>query len=131
VCDFVPPHASNPFDDTFEIKSQCCNISALPRVTVGEQGSREGRLEGAMVMCQKREVQIEDLRNHGLEAVMTLKRVLACGAKVSPDPKRAGFYEVESRSTVYYIYAPRLNGKVTLLATWPRERELVHSGAAA
>ena len=84
-----------------------------------------------MVMYQKREVQIEDLRNHGLEAVMTLKRVLACGAKVSPDPKRTGFYEVESRSTVYYIYAPRLNGKVTLLATWPRENELAHSGAAA
>jgi hypothetical protein len=84
-----------------------------------------------MVMCQEREVQIEDLRNHGLEAVMTLKRVLACGVKVSPDPKRAGFYEVESRSTVYYIYAPRLNGKVTLLATWPRESEMAHSSAAA
>jgi hypothetical protein len=89
------------------------------------------RLEGAMVSCQKREVQIEDLRNHGLEAVMTLKRVLSCGAKVTPDPKRAGFYEVESRSTVYYIYAPRLNRKVTLLATWPRANELMHSGAAA
>ena len=67
----------------------------------------------------------------GLEAVMTLKRVLSCGAKVTPDPKRAGFYEVESRSTVYYIYAPRLNGKVTLLPTWPRVSELAHSSAAA
>lgn len=105
----------------------------LQHFDVAERISSEGkqRLEGAMVSCQKREVQIEDLRNHGLEAVMTLKRVLTCGAKVTPDPKRAGFYEVESRSTVYYIYAPRLNGKVTLLATWPRESELMHSGAAA
>ena len=124
--------ASNPFDDTFEIKSQGCNIWTLPGVSVGEQReSRERRMEGAMMPCQKRDLQIEDLRSHGLEAVMTLKRVLTCGAKVSPDPKRAGFYEVESRSTVYYIYAPRLNGKVTLLATWPRESELAHSGAAA
>ncbi|MGA8143388.1 MAG: hypothetical protein WB987_05820 [Candidatus Acidiferrales bacterium] len=84
-----------------------------------------------MVMCREQNVQIEDLRNHTPETVMTLKRVLACGAKVSPDPKRAGFYEVQSRSTVYYIYAPSLNGKVTLLATWPSEDELVHSSAAA
>jgi len=83
-----------------------------------------------MVMCRSQSIQIEDLRNHGAKTVMTLKRVLACGAKVSPDPKRAGFYEVESRSTVYYIYAPTLNGKVTLLATWPSEEELAHSTAA-
>lgn len=122
-------HASNVLDEILEIKTQRCNILMGADVTVREQ--RKTRLEGAMVTCHKRDVQIEDLRNHGLEAVMTLKRVLACGAKVSPDPKREGFYEVESRSTVYYIYAPRLNGKVTLLATWPRENELTHSGAAA
>lgn len=79
----------------------------------------------------RKEVQIEDLRNHSPETVMTLKRVLSCGAKVTPDPKRTGFYEVESRNTVYYIYAPSLNGKVLLLATWPSEKALVHSSAAA
>jgi len=84
-----------------------------------------------MVMCRSQSIQIEDLRNHSPETLMTLRRVLACGAKVSADPKRSGFYEVESRSTVYYIYAPTLNGKVTLLATWPREEELMHSSAAA
>jgi hypothetical protein len=84
-----------------------------------------------MVMCGKRNIQIEDLRNHSPETVMTLRRVLSCGARVTPDPKRTGFYEVESRSTVYYIYAPTMNGKVTLLATWPSERELAHTSAAA
>jgi hypothetical protein len=83
-----------------------------------------------MVMCRERQVQIEDLRNHSPETVMTLRRVLQCGAKVTPDPKRAGFYEVESRSTVYYIYAPTMGGKVTLLATWPAEKELTHTFAA-
>ena len=88
-----------------------------------------------MLTCQgreaRKEVQIEDLRNHSPETVMTLKRVLSCGAKVTPDPKRAGFYEVESRGTVYYIYAPSLNGKVLLLATWPSELVPAHSSAAA
>jgi len=82
-------------------------------------------------MCGKQQVEIEDLRNHGLEAVMTLKKILACEGSVFPDPKRAGFYEVESRSSVFYIYAPRLNGKVILLATWPKQNELAHAGAAA
>jgi hypothetical protein len=84
-----------------------------------------------MMTCMERSIQIEDLRNHSPETVMTLRRVLSCGAQVTPDPKRAGFYEVESRATVYYIYAPTMNGKVTLLATWPSERELAHTSAAA
>ena len=84
-----------------------------------------------MVACGERKVQIEDPRNHSPEAVLTLKRLLACGAKVSPNPKRAGFYEVEGRSTVYYVYAPSLNGKVVLLATWPSEDSLAETYAAA
>lgn len=69
-------------------------------------------------------IQVEDLRNHGPEAVMTLRYLLTCGAKITSDPKRAGFYEVEGESTVFYVYAPTRNGKVTLLATWPSERAL-------
>lgn len=84
-----------------------------------------------MVSCRVPEIQIEDLRNHSPESLMTLKRVLACGAKVTSDPKRAGFYEVESSTTVFYIYAPRLNGKVTLLATWPNEKQFAPRSVAA
>jgi len=74
-------------------------------------------------------IQVEDLRNHGAEAVMTLRHLLTCGAKITPDPKRAGFYEVESDSTVYYIYALSTNGKVALLATWPSESALAVAAA--
>jgi len=75
-------------------------------------------------------IQVEDLRDHGVEAVMILRHLLTYGAKISPDPKRAGFYEVESDSTVYYIYAPSKNGKVVLVATWPSESALaVASGS--
>jgi hypothetical protein len=69
-------------------------------------------------------IQVEDLRNHGPETVMTLRYLLTCEAKITPDPKRAGFYEVESESAMYYIYAPTRDGKVLLLATWPSEGAL-------
>ena len=69
-------------------------------------------------------IQVEDLRNHDPGTVMTLRYLLKCGAKITRDPKRAGFYEVEGETTVFYVYAPTRNGKVTLLATWPSESAL-------
>ena len=77
-----------------------------------------------MVMQWEREVNIEDLRNHPIEAVITLRNLLAGGARVTPDPKRTGFYEVESGSTVYYIYSSPTSEKILLLATWPNESVL-------
>ncbi|HUO34212.1 MAG TPA: hypothetical protein VMU43_04410 [Candidatus Acidoferrum sp.] len=67
---------------------------------------------------------IQDLRNHPAEVVLTLRRLLAGGAKVTPDPKRLGFYEVESNGVVYYIYESTPSGKILLLATWPAEEVL-------
>jgi len=64
---------------------------------------------------------IQDLRNHPSEVVLALRRLLAGGAKVTPDPKRPGFYEVESNGVVYYIYEAVPSGKILLLATWPAE----------
>lgn len=84
-----------------------------------------------MVMRWQREVEIEDLRNHPAEMVMTLRHLLAGGAKATPDPKRPGFYEVESGSVVYYIYASPTLEKILLLATWPNERALAGACAAA
>jgi len=67
---------------------------------------------------------IQDLRNHPQEVVLALRQLLAGGAKVTPDPKRSGFYEVESGSVVYYIYESMPSGKILLLATWPAENAL-------
>lgn len=69
-------------------------------------------------------MQIEDLRNHPQEAIISLKKLLSNGARVTPDPKRLGFYEVESGSLVYYIFAPPSAQKIILLATWPHESAL-------
>ncbi len=76
-------------------------------------------------------VQIEDMRNHPAELIVSLRQLLADGAAITPDPKRHGFYEVESDSTVYYICDSRTSGKILLLATWPAESVLAGAPAAA
>jgi hypothetical protein len=72
-----------------------------------------------MVMVLEREMEIEDLRNHSAETINVLRDLLLQGASVRPDPKRAGFYELEHESTVYYIHLSPVTGKILLLATWP------------
>jgi len=74
-----------------------------------------------MVMALERELQIEDVRNHPIETVKMLRDLLLNGSRVTPDPKRSGFYEVEDAWTVYYIHMSPITGKVLLLATWPSE----------
>ncbi len=63
---------------------------------------------------------IEDLGNHAVESVEKLRALLASGAPAKTDPQRKGFYEVENCSRVYYIHVCP-NGKVLLLAIWPKE----------
>jgi hypothetical protein len=74
-----------------------------------------------MVMNLERDTRIEDLRNHPEELVRSLETLLASGANVTPDPKRPGYYEVESGARVYYINISPNSGKILLLATWPTE----------
>ncbi|HTR46142.1 MAG TPA: hypothetical protein VMM16_01980 [Verrucomicrobiae bacterium] len=77
------------------------------------------------------QAQIEDLRNHSPETVLALRDVLSGGATVIPDPKRRGFYEVQSDSLVYYIHVSPTNGNILLLATWPAEANLSQRNSAA
>lgn len=67
----------------------------------------------------EREFEIEDLRNHPARTLNLLRDLLAGGAELIPDPKRAGFYELHDGSTVYYIHVSPANGRIILLATWP------------
>ena len=77
-----------------------------------------------MVMAQEREMQIEDVRNHPVETVTMLRNLLFSGTQVTPDPKRADFYELEDAGVVYYIHISPISGKILLLATWPSEAAL-------
>ena len=74
-----------------------------------------------MVMKLEHELNIEDPRHHSPERIETLRRLLAGGARVEADPKRSDFFEVESGSDVYYIHISPINGKIVLLAAWPKD----------
>ncbi len=82
-----------------------------------------------MVANVSSKAQIEDLGNHPTETVAALRSLLAGGASTIPDPKRTGFYEVESDSVVYYIHVSPVTGRVLLLATW--QNEAVAAGRAS
>jgi hypothetical protein len=64
--------------------------------------------------------EIQDLRNHSAPTVIALALLLARTAKITPDPKRKNFYEVEGSSEVYYIHVSPVNGIIYLLAVWQK-----------
>ena len=74
---------------------------------------------------------VKDLRNHSPETLQALRGLLAGGADVRPDPKRAHFYELEGETHTFYIYISPADGAVELLATWAREDRPAHSELAA
>jgi hypothetical protein len=65
------------------------------------------------------EVEIEDLMGHPPEMVEELRAELSDCARMTPDPKRAGFYEVQAAELTYYIHVIPSSRKVLLLAAWP------------
>jgi hypothetical protein len=82
-----------------------------------------------MVTNPSGKAQIEDLGNHSTETLAALRGLLARGASTIADPKRNGFYEIESELVVYYIHVSPVTGKVLLLATW--QNETVPAGEAS
>ncbi|MGH9689210.1 MAG: hypothetical protein ACRD5K_19245 [Candidatus Acidiferrales bacterium] len=65
------------------------------------------------------EYEIEDLLGHPAEMIEELRERLSENANIIPDPRRAGFYEVQSADSTYYIHVIPNSGKVLLLAAWP------------
>ena len=74
-----------------------------------------------MFRVLRNDIQIEDLGNHPAATVAGLQNLLASNPNVAPDPKRAGFYEVEGRTVTYYIHISPVTGKILLLAAWPNQ----------
>lgn len=72
------------------------------------------------------EFEIEDVRSHPFEMVEDLREHISECARMIPDPKRAGFYEVETACLTYYITIVPGSGKVLLLAAWPRQHGTVN-----
>jgi hypothetical protein len=83
-----------------------------------------------MVVTIEPVLQIEAPRNHSLEILERLRRLLDSGASARPDPKRPDFFEIEDDTQVFYVHVVKASGKVTLLAVWNREAEDIAARAA-
>lgn len=78
-----------------------------------------------MMTITKQPPLVEDLRNHSQDQIDELRSLLQSGARSRPDPRRPGFFEVEGRSYVYYIFKYPSGTKVLLLGAWDRESDPV------
>lgn len=66
-----------------------------------------------------RDFEIEDVLGHPPEMAEELRAGLSGGARMIPDPKRTGFYEVQCPQLTYYVHVIPGSGKILLLAVWP------------
>jgi hypothetical protein len=64
--------------------------------------------------------EIQDLGNHSALTVIKLAILLAGEVNAAPDPKRKDLYEIESASTVYYIYVSPFTYTISLIAAWKK-----------
>jgi hypothetical protein len=78
-----------------------------------------------MMTVTKQPPLVEDLRNHSQEQIAELRSLLQSGAPSRPDPRRPGFFEVEGRAHVYYVFKYPSGSKVLLLGAWERESDPV------
>jgi len=70
-------------------------------------------------------LQIQTPRNHSLATQARLRHLLGNDAPARPDPKRPDFFEIEDDTQVFYVHVVKTSRKVTLLAVWDREAELI------
>jgi hypothetical protein len=68
---------------------------------------------------------VEDLRNHSQEQIVELRTLLQSGAPSRPDPRRPGFFELDGRYSVYYVFKYPSGSKVLLLGVWERDSDPV------
>jgi hypothetical protein len=71
---------------------------------------------------------VDNLRNYIAEIIKGLEELLLSGGSAVPDPKRKGFYDLESHERTFCIHISSITGRVALLATWLRPK---HAGAIA
>jgi hypothetical protein len=74
-----------------------------------------------MVPITKQPPVVEDLRNHSQEQLAELRELLVSGAASRPDPRRPGFFEIEGRANIFYVFKYPTGTKVLLLGVWDRD----------
>jgi hypothetical protein len=78
-----------------------------------------------MIPVAKNPPLVEDLRSHSPEQIAELRSLLQDCAPSRPDPRRPGFFEVDGRSRIFYIFKYPTGTKVLLLGVWDRESDPV------
>jgi hypothetical protein len=81
--------------------------------------------EGIMWNAEKMPPILEDLRSHSSEQLAELRILLSVGVTGRPDLRRPGFFELDGRSNVYYIFRYPSGHKVLLVAAWEKETDPV------
>jgi hypothetical protein len=81
--------------------------------------------------CAKLPPIVEDLHNHAAAQVNELRVLLSGNAPSRPDPRRPGFFEVDGRDSVFYIFRYPSGCKVLLLGVWERDAVAEMAACAA
>jgi hypothetical protein len=73
------------------------------------------------MLTTKRAPIVQDLHNHSFEQVSELRMLLEQGAPSKPDPRRPGFFEMQGRQNIFYVFKYPTGAKVLLLGVWDRD----------
>jgi hypothetical protein len=68
----------------------------------------------------KQLLSVDNLQNYPAEIIRELEELLLSGGSALPDPKRKGFYDLESQERTFFIHVSSMTGRVALLATWQK-----------
>jgi hypothetical protein len=79
-----------------------------------------GRDEEMYLMTKMPPV-LEDLRKHTPEQLAELRMLLNLGVDGRADVRRPGFFEIDGRTDVFYVFKYPSGHKVLLLAVWQKE----------
>lgn len=86
---------------------------------------RTAQKDVIMMVIGKHPPLLEDLRSHTPEQMAELRLLLGAGVLGRPDVRRPGFYEIDGRANVYYIFRYPTGHKVLLLAAWQKDSDPV------
>src|ERR1017187_9049174 len=75
-----------------------------------------------MLLRMKQLPGVDNLRNYPAEIIEELEQLLLSGGSALPDPKRKGFYDLETDERTFFVHVSPTTGRVMLLATWLRPR---------
>ena len=81
---------------------------------------------GKMLLRMKQLPGVDNLRNYPAEIIKELEQLLLSGGSALPDPKRKGFYDLETDERTFFVHVSPTTGRVMLLATCLRPVSCLH-----